>query len=219
MEKKDTKRKFIIGIGIVTMIVGLRLVSNNYLQGKVLEAYTKMNMEVLALNEKDFSIEKNEEEKEQKLEVEEVKEVLAEEKKKTTKKSANYVATLSIPKIKLNKGLVAKDSKYNSVDYGIQTLSISNYPNVKKGNLILLSHSGTSYISYFKNLYKLKVGDECYVTYKNKEYKYEIKRIYNAPKTGEVAIERDFSKTTLTLITCTKGSKTEQTIYIAELVK
>lgn len=33
-----------------------------------------------------------------------------------------YIAVLKIPKIKLEKGLVAKDSKYNNIDYGIKIL-------------------------------------------------------------------------------------------------
>ena len=41
--------------------------------------------------------------------------------------------------------------------------------------------------------------------------------IYNVPKTGQVEVKRDFDKTTLTLITCTKNSKTEQTVYVFEL--
>ena len=43
----------------------------------------------------------------------------------------------------------------------------SNYPDVAKGNLILASHSGTSSISFFKNLYKLEVNDDVYVNYNN----------------------------------------------------
>ena len=38
------------------------------------------------------------------------------------------------------------------------------------------------------------------------------------PKIGKVVIDRDYNKTSLTLITCTHNSKTEQTIYILELV-
>ena len=45
----------------------------------------------------------------------------------------------------------------------------------------------------------------------------KVVNIYNDTKDGDVTIYRDKSKTTLTMITCTKDSDTEQTIYIAEL--
>ena len=48
--------------------------------------------------------------------------------------------------------------------------------------------------------------------------KYQIVNIYNVPKTGAVTIHRNLDRTTLTLITCTKNSDTEQTVYIAEMI-
>ena len=93
----------------------------------------------------------------------------------------------------------------------------SNYPDVLNGNFILAAHSGNSYLAYFKNLYQLTLGDEAYVIYKNHKYTYKIVNIYQQEKTGKIAIYRDLNKNTLTLITCTKDSKTKQTIYILEL--
>ena len=51
-----------------------------------------------------------------------------------------------------------------------------------------------------------------------KKYTYRIVNIYTQPKTGKLAIYRDYSKTTLTLITCTNNDSTTQTIYISELI-
>ena len=93
----------------------------------------------------------------------------------------------------------------------------STYPDVLNGNFILAAHSGSSYLAYFKNLYKLNIGDEAIVTYQNKKYTYKIVNIYEQEKTGKIAIYRDMNKTCLTLVTCTKDSKTKQTIYILEL--
>ena len=90
-------------------------------------------------------------------------------------------------------------------------------PDVTNGNLILAAHSGDAYISYFAFLYKLNIGDFAYVTYGGTKYKYQIVNIYNVPKTGAVTINRNMNRSTLTLITCTKNSDTEQTVYIAEL--
>ena len=50
------------------------------------------------------------------------------------------------------------------------------------------------------------------------KYKYSIVNIYIVPKNGKVPIYRNYNKTTLTLITCTKNDDTTQTVYIAELV-
>ena len=100
----------------------------------------------------------------------------------------------------------------------IQTINPSDYPDVEKGNLILAAHSGTSSISYFKNLYQLTTNDKINILYNNQKYVYNIVKIYTVPKTGEVAIYRNEEKTTLTLITCTKNDDTTQTVYIAELI-
>lgn len=213
---KNTKlnSRVIVTIGVLSTLIGLSLVTSNYFQSKVLEAYNEMNLQILAFNDHEEIIEieeiiTNEEN------IEEEKE---EVKPQVTKPKIEYVASLSIPKISLEQGLAAMNSKYNSVNYGIQIIKSSSYPNVKNGNLILASHSGTSYRSIFKNLYKLTVGDVCIVTYKGKEYKYVITNIYNKPKIGKITIDRDYNKNTLTLITCTRNSDTEQTVYIAELI-
>lgn len=146
---------------------------------------------------------------------ESVKPIKQEDKKKIEKE---YIGYLEIKKINLRQGLVSKTSYYNNVNRNIQMLSTSSYPDKAKGNVILAAHSGTSSISYFKNLYKLVVGDEAKIYYKNNTYTYKIVDIYNVLKTGNVDIHRDTNKSCLTLITCTKDSKTEQTIYILELV-
>ena len=128
-----------------------------------------------------------------------------------------YIGYLQIEKVNLKQGLVSKNSYYNNVNYGIQTINMSDYPDKVGGNLILASHSGTSSISYFKHLYKLSIGDVAKVYYKNKVYSYKIINIYNVPKVGKVEIRRNYDQTCLTLITCTHNSKKEQTVYILEL--
>ncbi len=139
-------------------------------------------------------------------------------KNETSKIEKEFIGYLEIEKINLRQGLVSKKSYYNNVNRNIQILSSSSYPDEDKGNVILAAHSGTSSISYFKNLYQLVLGDQAKIYYKNYIYEYKIVKIYNVPKTGTVQIIRDVDKNTLTLITCTKNSKTEQTVYILELV-
>ena len=131
--------------------------------------------------------------------------------------SREYIGYLEIKKVNLKQGLVSKNSYYNKVDYNIQILKTSDYPDKDRGNVILAAHSGTGYISFFKHLYKLSLGDEATIYYKNYIYTYKIVNIYNVPKTGKVKVIRDYTKTCLTLITCTYKSKTQQTVYILEL--
>ena len=138
-------------------------------------------------------------------------------KSESSKIAKEYIGYLEIKKINLKQGLVSKKSYYNNVKYNIQMLSTSDYPDKNLGNVILAGHSGTGYLAFFKNLYKLSKGDEAKITYKGYTYTYKIVNIYNVPKNGKVKINRDVHKTCLTLITCTHNSKTEQTVYILEL--
>ncbi len=128
-----------------------------------------------------------------------------------------FIGYLEIKKINLKLGFLSKKSYYNSVKYHIQTLATSDYPDKNLGNVIIAGHSGTGYRAFFKNLYKLKKGDEANIYYKGYIYTYKIVNIYNVPKVGKIKIVRDVYKNCLTLITCTKDSKTEQTVYILEL--
>ena len=131
----------------------------------------------------------------------------------------NYIGYLEIPRISLRYGFVAKNSYYNHVNRNIQVINVSDFPDIEGGNLIIAGHSGNSRVSYFKNLYKLKIGDIAKVTYKNNLYTYKIVDIYKEKKDGSITIKRDMTKTTLTLITCTYRDEKTQTVYIAELDK
>ena len=66
-----------------------------------------------------------------------------------------------------------------------------------------------------------KIADEIidnFTSDESSKYVYKITNIYKQPKTGKLAIYRDYDKTTLTLITCTNNDSRTQTIYVAELV-
>ena len=141
-----------------------------------------------------------------------------ETKKDNNNYTPNYIGFLEIDKIHLKQGFLSIDNYYNNVDYNIEILKVSDFPDVLNGNFILASHSGNSSISYFRNLYKLDIGDIAKVYYKSKTYKYQIVNIYKENKDGSVGIYRDSNKTTLTLITCSKNDKQHQTVYILELI-
>lgn len=130
----------------------------------------------------------------------------------------NYIGYLDIPKINLKRGFVSLNSKYNSISYNVMLIKGSSMPDVKNGNLILAAHRGNSSVSFFDKLYKLNLGDEASVTYNDKIYTYKLVNTYLEAKDGTIAIYRDENKTTLTLITCTRGDKKTQTVFIFELV-
>ena len=129
----------------------------------------------------------------------------------------DYIGYLTIPKINFTKGFLDYRSSENNVDKNLLVIPESNYPDVDKGNFIIAGHSGTGWNSFFNDLYQLQLGDTAYITYKGKKYNYTIQNIYTQPKTGKLAIYRNYDKTTLTLITCTNFDSTTQTVYILEL--
>ena len=130
----------------------------------------------------------------------------------------SYLGIIDISKIGLYKGFYDKESSLNNVKFNLYVLPVSDYPDVKNGNLVVAGHSGNYNNSYFANLYKLDVNDEVTIHYNNKDYIYKIDNIYNEEKTGTVRIYRKRNETTLTLITCTKDDDYHQTIYIAYLI-
>ena len=149
------------------------------------------------------------------IDEEEIKEQPKQEEKKTS--NYNYIGVLEIPKINIKRGFLNIKDKGNNVNKNLQVIKGSDMPNVKNGNLIIAAHSGNSYISYFKNLYKLSDEDVAYVYFNNIKYTYKVAGKYDAEKNDKVTIHRDNKKNTLTLITCSQTDKTKQIVYILEL--
>ena len=195
-------------VGAVLTLIGGFFISYNYIQAKKVYAYDYMANVFYESNEKEEVASQIVEEQEGENE---------EEEEESDTYTDEYIGYLTIPKINLNKGFVDKRSSENDVEKNIMVIEGSNYPNVKKGNFIIAGHSGTGWKAFFNELYRLNIGDEAYVTYKGKKYTYKITNIYKQPKTGKIAIYRNYDKTTLTLITCTNNDDTTQTVYIAEL--
>ena len=131
---------------------------------------------------------------------------------------SKYYGVIEIPRIELKRGFYNTDSPYNTIEKNVTMVQGSTMPDVDKGNLILMAHSGNTYLGFFAYLYQLQIGNDAYITYNRKDYHYKLVNIYNVPKDGRVKIVRDYSKTTLTLITCTKDDLSSQTVYIFELV-
>lgn len=144
----------------------------------------------------------------------------AEKTKEETKQETpkiEYLMVLEIPKINLKKGLNNINSKYNNVSYNIQILKESSMPDIENGNLILAGHNGSSSVSFFRNLEKLKKDNDVFIYYNGFKYRYKIDKFYDVNKTGKVSIKREY-KTSITLITCKKGTNDKQVVYIGYLV-
>lgn len=131
-------------------------------------------------------------------------------------KKEDVFANVRIPKIKINRNLYSINSKENTVNKNIQIIKESDMPDVVNGNFILAAHSGFSPISYFHNLNKLEIGDEVFINYLDKDYKYIISDKYDVLKTGKVLIKRDKNRSTITMITCVGEDK--QLVVIGYLI-
>ena len=205
--KSPTKVAFIAALII---IVGGFFLLYDYIESKKVLAYDYIshyyyNGKELIEIEKLYEI--NEEE--------DIREIKKEEEEGPV--TDDYIGYLIIPKINLTKGFVDKRSSENDVEKNILIIDGSSYPDVENGNFIIAGHSGTGWKAFFNDLYQLQLGDEARVTYKGKKYIYHLVNIYKQPKTGTVAIYRNYDVRTLTLITCTNYDETTQTIYILEL--
>ena len=143
---------------------------------------------------------------------------VVEENKTTSSTSYDYIAVLEIPSISLKRGLVDKNSKANNVNKNIQILNESDMPDVENGTLYLAGHSGSSYISFFRNLEKVKYGDMIYIYYNHIKYSYKVNNLYIETKDGDISVLRDKNKTNLVLTTCSQDNKGSQFVVISELV-
>ena len=195
-------KSWLIIIGSFLILGGAGLIGYDYYSNKLMD------------NEENKAIEEF-------YQVEEVEEIIEEPKEEEVKEEKqeekiNYIAVLKIPKIKLVRGLVDRNSYLNNVKYNVEILKDSASPEEQNGNVILAAHSGNARISYFRNLDKLVLGDDISLEYKSTIYKYKIVDIYLIDKTGTAEIIRNKNKNTLTLITC-KHNTNKQIIIIAEL--
>jgi LPXTG-site transpeptidase (sortase) family protein len=204
---KETTPTTTAFIGAVLLLIGGFFLFYNYIESKKIIAYDYM-ASVFYNNNEVTDEEIVEEEEEQEEVVEELPDEIPE----------GYIGYLTLPKIGLTKGFYDIRSPENDVDKNIMVLAGGDYPDVNKGNFIIAGHSGNSWRAFFNDLYQLQIGDYALVEYKGKSYQYQITNIYQQPKTGKLAIYRNYDKTTLTLITCTNYDSTTQTVYIAELI-
>lgn len=210
--RKKLRTSTVLLFSLVLFIIGTFLISYNYLVAKKDKIYSRMNL-LLYEDETPKNIEKEEIETTDEVVPDRLANIGEEDKSVTY----NYIGTLEIPKLGIKRGFLNIESPYNNVNRNVTLIENSTMPDVQNGNIILAAHSGNCWVCYFDKLYKLSIGDKASINYSGNKYNYELKNIYNVAKTGTVEVKRDPTKTVLTLITCTHGSDTEQTVYIFEL--
>lgn len=218
-KKRQIKRSQLLLIGSLLVFVGV--ITLSYGRLRVLKELIYESVRLSIFVEEDTSKTKIEKKEEVKVEQDVIEpQNLIQEEVKQTKPAIkyDYIGYLEIPAIRLKRGFVDKNSKYNNIKYNVTISDSANMPDVDNGNFILYAHSGDAYISFFAYLYKLKLGDHAYITYNSVKYDYELVKIENLPKTGVLELTRpnkDLKE--LTLITCTKDSDTEQTVYYFDI--
>lgn len=209
---KITKSQLAIIGSLILIMCGIFIIGYKHLNNRRIKLIQNQKIEeVIKLSNDIFYVDDSGEIVEEEVKVEKQEDI-------KTEVMYDYNAVLEISSINLKKGLVSYDNKYNNVNYNIQIIETSSMPNVENGNLILAGHNGNSSVSFFKDLYKLKKGDLINVYYDNYKYIYEYSYYYEVDKTGTVDIVRDNNQTTITLITCKKGSETKQLVFIGYLI-
>lgn len=129
-----------------------------------------------------------------------------------------YDAILYIPRINLKKGIYEKNDKRNNIDKNVTIHNLSDYPNQENSNVILMAHSGTGRKAFFNQITQLNSDSLIEFYYRKTKYVYKVNHYYQVEKTGNISIERDTNKKTITLITCSQEDKSKQLIYIGYLI-
>ena len=204
------KNSTLLLMGGVIVCIGVFIGCYEYFVEKKANAFSSMNVKLFEREEPEIIEEQKELKEEEKIEEVKVEETKEEEN------FGKYLGVLEIPKLNLKHGFYDVENVHNNVDENITVIRSSTLPDESNNNLILAAHSGDCSYCYFDNLYKLTIGDMAYIDYNNFKYSYKIVDIYEVIKNGTVAIRRDYTKSVLTLITCTRGSTTKQTVYILE---
>ncbi len=203
LRKRKSKSRVILGSLLI--LIGIMLPLSKYLYFNYLDHKENKDIESFFIEEKEEIIIDN-------------TDTNQEEVKTNNNVSYDYIAVLEIPSISLKRGLVDKNNKANNVSRNIQILNESDMPDIKNGTMYLASHSGSSYISFFKNLDKVKYEDYVYVYYNHIKYSYKVTNIYEEVKDGDISFHKDKLKTNLVLTTCNPTHKGYQLIIVSELV-
>lgn len=205
MTKRRKNKKSRAWLGSLLILVGIALPLSKYIYFGYLDHKNNNQIESFF-------------EKEEETEVIDSSVTNDEEVKTNNNYTYDYIAVLEIPSISLKRGLVDKNSKANNVNQNIQILNESTMPDVENGTLYLAGHSGSSYISFFRNLEKVKYGDTIYIYYNHVKYSYKVNNLYIETKDGDISVFRNKNKTNLILTTCSQDNKGSQFVVVSELI-
>ncbi len=128
----------------------------------------------------------------------------------------DIIGNIIIKKIGINQKLYKIDSTENTVDRNITILKGSDLFDEDNALTIIAAHSGTGPIAYFKDLDKLKQNDEIEIQYKDQNYTYIVKDIWNTKKTGSINVPKNNNKQ-LVLTTCSPNKNNYQLIINSTL--
>lgn len=132
---------------------------------------------------------------------------------------SSYLAVIEIPSITLKTGVVMSNEDYTTMNRNVSIYPSSTMPNIENGNFILFAHNGSSRVSYFRNINKLKENNEIYIYYNNQKYTYKVIKKYEVVMTDSTPLNKMEDKTIITLITCKSGNNKYRTVIVGELVK
>ena len=104
----------------------------------------------------------------------------------------------------INKIGLKKCMNGSSVDQDVVVLYDGN-------TIVIAGHSGTGKTAYFKNLYKLEMGDSVILYHNGKRNEYIVSHVSDKEKEEKLAFS-DVSDQ-LILITCSYQDKTKQLVY------
>ena len=135
---------------------------------------------------------------------------------KTPIKIDKPIGKLVINKIKVNNQLYSINSKHNNVEENVTILDGSIEPSNTDSIMFIAAHSGTSNISYFKDLNKLNINDNITLIYKDIKYNYIVTNIWEDNKDGYININKDYKKQ-LVLTTCSPLHNNKQLIINSKL--
>lgn len=121
------------------------------------------------------------------------------------------IGNLIIDKINLDMPLYNIESKNNNIEENVTILNESILPPNEKSIIILAAHSGTSKVSYFNDLDKLKINDTILLTINNIKNTYQITNIYKQKKNGYIKVNKE-NKDQLILTTCDPNNNKYQLI-------
>lgn len=131
--------------------------------------------------------------------------------KQDTQNKEEIIGNLIIDKINLDMPLYNIESKNNNIEENVTILNESILPPNEKSIIFLAAHSGTSKISYFNDLDKLKINDTILLTINNIKNTYQITNIYKQKKNGYIKVNKE-NKDQLILTTCDPNNNKYQLI-------